>query len=497
LRFRRQSRGLAVLDGASRLARGLASGPLAGALSPTISGSANLRSWRCIAPGKVCMPDDPFDGRGRAVPKGRLARLGSFGRLAGGVAGGMVAEGARRLADGQRPRMGDLLLTPRNIGRVADQLAHLRGAAMKLGQMISMDAGDFLPADLTDILARLRNGAHHMPPAQLQKVLAAQWGTDWRRRFASFGASPIAAASIGQVHRATTHDGRPLAIKVQYPGIAESIDADVDNVATLLRVSGLLPKELDLTGLLGEAKRQLHEEADYRREAAQLTRFGALLADAPGFVVPVLEPEFSSDRVLAMSFVDGVGVETLVTAPQEIRDAVVTALIGLVLRELFEFGLMQTDPNFANYRYQPDTGRIVLLDFGATRIVPPHTSDGYRRLLAAGLANDAAAARDEAVAAGFLGREAVARHGALVDRMLAVILTEMNRPGPFDFGDRAFIGVLREQGLAMAEDRSTWHVPPIDTLFVQRKISGTALLAARLKARVDVRALVENHARAQ
>lgn len=201
------------------------------------------------------MSDRSSDAWGRAVPKGRLSRLGSFGRLAGGVASGMVAEGARRLADGQRPRMGDLLLTPGNIGRITDQLAHLRGAAMKLGQMISMDAGDFLPPELTDILARLRDGAHHMPPPQLQQVLNVHWGKDWRRRFASFGPSPIAAASIGQVHRATTHDGRALAIKVQYPGIAESIDADVDNVATLLRVSGLLPRELDLAPLLAEAKR--------------------------------------------------------------------------------------------------------------------------------------------------------------------------------------------------------------------------------------------------
>jgi predicted unusual protein kinase regulating ubiquinone biosynthesis (AarF/ABC1/UbiB family) len=436
------------------------------------------------------MSDRPSSERGRAVPKGRLARFGSFGRLAGGVAGGMMAEGARRLVNGQRPRMGDLLLTPQNISRVTDQLAHLRGAAMKLGQMVSMDAGDFLPAQFTDILSRLRDGAHHMPPAQLQHVLNAQWGKDWRRRFASFEAIPIAAASIGQVHRATTPDGRTLAIKVQYPGIAESIDADVDNVATLLRVSGLLPRELDIAGLLEEAKRQLHEEADYRREAMQLACFGTLLADAPEFVVPVLEPEFSTDRVLAMSFVEGVGVETLAYAPQETRDAVITGLMALVLRELFEFGLMQTDPNFANYRYQPNTGRLVLLDFGATRAVPLRTANGYRRLLAAGLAGDAAAAREEAVSAGFIGREAVDRHGALIDRMLTVILAEMNKPGPLDFGDRAFVAVLRKQGIEMAADQSTWHVPPIDTLFVQRKVSGTALLAARLKARVDVRAMV-------
>ena len=433
---------------------------------------------------------DDRDLRGRAVPSGRLSRLGVFGKMAGGVAGGMIAEGARRLADGQRPRMSDLLMTPANIGRVADQLSHLRGAAMKLGQMISMDAGDFLPAELTQILARLRDRAHHMPPAQLQQVLAREWGKDWRRRFARFEAGPFAAASIGQVHRARTFDGRDLAIKVQYPGVRESIDSDVDNVATLLRVSGVLPKTLDISQLLVEAKRQLHEEADYVREGQQLVRFGALLADDPDYAVPSLDAEFSGANVLAMGFVEGVAIESLIDAEQLVRDEATRKLIALVLRELFDFALMQTDPNFANYRYQPATGKLVLLDFGATRTVSAPTAAAYRNLLTAGLSGNRNAARDAAVEAGFLGASAVRSHRVLIDRMLDIVLAEMNREGPFDFGDRAFVGVLREHGMVMATDRDTWHVPPVDTLFVQRKISGTALLAARLAARVDVRSMI-------
>ncbi len=433
---------------------------------------------------------DDTNGRERAVPSGRLSRLGVFGKLAGGVAGGVIAEGARRLADGQRPRMGDLLMTPANVGRVADQLSHLRGAAMKLGQMISLDSGEFLPPELTQILAKLRDRAHHMPPAQLQQVLARDWGKDWRRRFARFDAHPLAAASIGQVHRARTHDGRDLAIKVQYPGVRESIDADVDNVATLLRVSGALPRTIDIAPLLAEAKRQLHEEADYRREGEQLARFGALLADSPDYVVPAFDREFSGDDVLAMSFVEGVPIETLETADQDVRDTAIRKLVALVLRELFEFGLMQTDPNFANYRYQPATGKLVLLDFGAARAVLPETVEGYRNLMLTGLAGNRDAVREAAVGAGFLGEAAVTRHRVLVDRMIDVVLGELNRPGPFDFADRAFVAVLREQGAAMANDRDTWHVPPIDTLFVQRKISGTALLATRLKARLDARDMI-------
>ena len=433
--------------------------------------------------------DDNPKRRHRAIPSSRAARLGAFGRLAGGVASGMLGEGARRLARGERPRMRDLVLTPGNVGRLADRLSHLRGAAMKLGQMISMDAGDLLPPELAAILAQLRSQAHRMPPEQLRRVLDSEWGPDWRRRFARFNATPIAAASIGQVHRATLPDGRELAIKVQYPGVRESIDSDVDNVATLLRVSGVLPRELDLAPLLTEAKRQLHEEADYEREA-QMTRFGDWLDGHADYVVPRPLPELTTARVLAMDFIDGIPIEALADAPQEQRDAAMRDLMALVLREMFEFGAMQTDPNFANYRFQPDTGRLVLLDFGAARDVDPATAQGYRSLLSAGLSGDRDAVREAARAAGFLGEAAVARHRPLVDRMIDIVVTEMNRPGPFDFGDRGFVEVLREQGMEMAADRSTWHIPPVETLFVQRKVSGTALLAARLEARVDVRQLV-------
>ncbi|MEG3597544.1 MAG: AarF/ABC1/UbiB kinase family protein, partial [Pseudomonadota bacterium] len=430
--------------------------------------------------------------RHRAIPSSRAARLGAFGRLAGGVASGMLGEGARRLARGERPRMRDLVLTPGNVGRLADRLSHLRGAAMKLGQMISMDAGDLLPPELAAILAQLRSQAHRMPPEQLRHVLDSEWGPDWRRRFARFSATPIAAASIGQVHRATLPDGRELAIKVQYPGVRESIDSDVDNVATLLRVSGVLPRELDLAPLLTEAKRQLHEEADYEREAAQMTRFADWLDGHTDYVVPRPLPELTTARVLAMDFIDGIPIEALADAPQEQRDAAMRDLMALVLREMFEFGAMQTDPNFANYRFQPDAGRLVLLDFGAARDVDPATAQGYRSLLSAGLSGDRDAVREAARAAGFLGEAAVARHRPLVDRMIDIVVTEMSRPGPFDFGDRGFVEVLREQGMEMAADRSTWHIPPVETLLLQRHVSGTALNGARIEQMIEFRELMHH-----
>lgn len=430
-------------------------------------------------------------GAARKVPAGRLARLGAFGQIAAGVAGGVVTEGARRLAQGERPRMADLLLTPANAARVTDQLARLRGAAMKLGQMISLDAGDMLPPELTRILARLRESGDMMPPAQLERVLAQSWGTGWRRKFRRFDARPIAAASIGQVHRAELPDGRVLAIKVQFPGIARSIDADVDNVATLLKVSGLLPAGLAIGPLLDEAKRQLHDEADYAREAAQMAHYADLLADDPRFVVPRPVMELTGQHVLAMDFVAAQPIDTLEHADQATRDAAMTALLGLTLRELFTFGFMQTDPNFANYRWQAATGRIVALDFGAARDVAPRVRDGYASLLRAGMAGDPGAVRAALIAVGFLSAAQFAAHGPALDRIIAVVLAQIARVDDFDFADRRFVEQIRTEIPAIAADRASWHVPPAEALFVQRKISGTVLLAVRMKARLPLRKMIE------
>lgn len=427
------------------------------------------------------------DQRYRKVPSARLSRLASFGQMAGGIAGGMIAEGARRLSQGQRPQLSDMLLTPANAMRVTDQLSRLRGAAMKLGQMISLDAGDVLPAELTAILSKLRDSAHFMPPAQLQRVLDTEWGAGWRRRFKHFEATPIAAASIGQVHRATLPDGRVLAIKVQYPGIAASIDADVDNVGSLLRLSSLLPATLDIAPLLSEAKRQLHEEADYLREADQMRRYQALLAENPAFILPAPVDELSGKNVLAMDFIKGQPIETLASAPQETRDAVMSALITLTLRELFEFGYMQTDPNFANFRWQAESQRIVLLDFGAARAVPPHIVAAYRELMVAGLTEDRAALRAALLSIGFVAPATLDRHGPAIDAMIDILIEHLGKPGLFDFADRSFVDRVRHHAETIVADRAAWHIPPADTLFVQRKVSGTALLAVRMQARMPLR----------
>jgi predicted unusual protein kinase regulating ubiquinone biosynthesis (AarF/ABC1/UbiB family) len=436
------------------------------------------------------MSDDNNDA-GIAVPTGRIGRLMQFGGIASGIATNVAAGGLRAIAQGRRPDLPSLLLTPANTLRLTDGLSHLRGAALKLGQMLSMDTGVVLPDELTAILGRMRDDARHMPPKQLQTVLNAEWGAGWYNRFARFDVRPFAAASIGQVHRAVLPDGRDLAIKVQYPGVRASIDSDVDNVAALLRLPGLLPRGMDVAPLLAEAKRQLHAEANYLAEARHLVRFGELLAASDTFVLPRLHTDLCTPQVLAMTYVESIPLESLTEAPQSVRDKVAAALIDLVLRELFLFGAMQTDPNLANYRYDPATGRIVLLDFGAVQSIAPDLAADFRGLLQVALDGGADATRAAMLRIGYFGPRTSPHHQDLIQSMFDVAMAPLRQAEPFDFGRTDLLERLRDMGLAIGQERELSHVPPAATLFLHRKIGGMYLMAAKLRARVALRPMVE------
>ena len=421
-----------------------------------------------------------------AVPDGRWSRLIRLGSLAGGVAGNMLAEGARQFAQGKRPKIQQLLLTPGNARRVADQLAQLRGAAMKVGQLLSMDAGELLPPELAEILSRLRADATPMPMSQVVKALEANWGPGWDRHFERFSFTPMAAASIGQVHFGQRKDGRHIAVKIQYPGIRRSIDSDVDNVASLLRLSGLLPKSLDIKPLLAEAKKQLHDEADYRREGACMIQFASLLTDAGDFVVPEMHADLTTDTILAMTRLDGVALETLSHLPQAERDQIAGQLFRLLFREIFEFRLIQTDPNFANYRYAPESKRLILLDFGATRAYSTAMIDSYRHLMNSAIADDRVGMNTAAEAIGYFQHNIREHQRQAVLDIFALACEPLRHVGAYDFGSSDLATRIRDAGMVLGMDRDFWHTPPADALFLHRKLGGLYLLAAKLKARVKL-----------
>ena len=436
------------------------------------------------------MKDETIQAKSLRIPSGRLSRSARMGSVSARIAGAVVAGGARELLSGRRPVARDLLLTPANARRLTEELSRMRGAAMKMGQLLSMEAGDFLPPELSDILARLRAEAHVMPPAQLKRVLQDSYGKDALRRFRRFDPRPVAAASIGQVHRAETREGHVIALKIQYPGVRDAIDADVANLGTLLRLSGLLPQGFDLSPFLDEARRQLHDEADYRREAEALLRFGQLVKDQPDVVVPTFFPEVSTDTVLAMSFVDSSPIEALETAPQAARDSAATRLFDIFLREVLEWRVVQTDPNFANFRYQPTSGRLVLLDFGATRPVPEAFVLGCQRLLQAGVAGDLRAVMDGLCALSILPQDLSPGQSEVIAQMAHLILPMLSQDIT-DFDDPERLAALREAGARLGLDEGFRHIPPWDALYLQRKLGGLVLLATRLRARVPLALLVQ------
>ena len=430
-------------------------------------------------------------GKGFAVPSSRIARIAHFGGMASSIAGGVVASGILQMVQGKRPDVASLLMTPANALRFVEGLSHMRGAALKVGQMLSMDTGVVLPPELAAILAGLRNDAKHMPPKQLQGVLNAEWGAGWMKQFARFDVRPFAAASIGQVHRVALRDGRDLAIKVQYPGVRASIDSDIENMATMLRLPGLVPRGMDLAPVLAEAKRQLHAEADYVAEARHLLHFGRLMEGSDAFMVPKFHADLSTPQVLAMSFIESQPLEALTDAPQAVRDRVAAQLIDLVLRELFVFGAMQTDPNLANYRYHPGSEKVVLLDFGAVQTVEPALAADFRALLGAALDGGPEATRAAMMQIGYFDVETAPHHQNLIVQMFEAAMAPIRSCEVFDFGRSDVLERLRDMGIAIGKDRELSHVPPPATLFLHRKIGGMYLMAARLRARIALRPMVE------
>lgn len=427
------------------------------------------------------------------IPSGRIARLGHIGSMASNVAGNMMLGSLMQLGRGQRPVMRDLLLTPQNIERVTEQLSKMRGAAMKIGQLVSMDTGDILPPELAQIMSRLRDAAYAMPPKQLKQVLNEHLPDGWARLFRTFDVNPIAAASIGQVHRVHLKDGRDLALKIQYPGVANSIGSDVANVGVLIKMSGLLPDGFELGPYLEAARQQLHDETDYVQEARQLIRFGQLLKDEPQFAVPAVHTDWSNSKILAMDYMAGGAIEDVAAEPQAIRNQVMTDLISLALSELFEFGVMQTDPNFANYLYAPQTRKIVLLDFGAVLKIDPRTADKYRRLICAGLQGDTDDLMIAAQDMGVIDATTGGAHRARIVQMIHQVFDMIRDGGAIDFTDQTLSKQLQAEGLALYKDGFLPPVLPVEILLIQRKFAGLFLLGARLGAEVDVADILRAH----
>jgi len=426
------------------------------------------------------------------VPHSRTSRLLKLGGLAGRVASNVVVQGSKHWVKGEKPALSELLLTQQNLTHVADKLARMRGAAMKMGQLLSMDAGTLLPPELAAVLARLQSQGMVMPQTQLIDTLEQNWGEEWDERFAYFSFDPVAAASIGQVHRARLDQGNELAVKIQFPGIAQSIDSDIDNVVSLLRLSGLIPKSLDLDDLIAEARLQLHLEADYRQEASNIERYTAAIASfhrRDQLRLPEVFESLSTQNILSMSYLEGEAIDVFLAANPEQSATLMGIMLDLFFTELIELQLMQTDPNPANFHVDSNTGQLILLDFGAVRRFDSGFVSNYKAAIDAAVAQSRADLQDALETLGFFAKGADVANRDVVLDIFMLAAEPLRHQGIYDFSSSDLSTRIQQRGMSVSRDPNAWHTPPADVLFLHRKMGGLYLMAAKYGAKVDAGAI--------
>jgi predicted unusual protein kinase regulating ubiquinone biosynthesis (AarF/ABC1/UbiB family) len=438
--------------------------------------------------------DNPPPEAGK-LPSGRLGRTARVGGLVTGQ--GLRWAGMRTANRVRTPEQAAAAQSERTaalVQQLVDQLGQMRGAAMKVGQMISMVEFDGLPEDEQDELQRrlaaLRDNVPPVPFADLEKLVRQEFGGPLRRVFREFDERAFAAASIGQVHRATTVDGDEVAVKIQYPGVAEAIETDLRNATLLLSLVKRLAPGLDAKALAAEMRERIAEELDYELEAQNQRRIERLMEGHPFVLVPRIRTDLSTRRVLVSEYVEGKRFEAVRRADEAQRDRygeiVFRLYFGLLYRDRIALG----DPHPGNYLLCPD-GRVCFLDFGLVRYVDAARVADERAIALAVRDRDAAAVKAALLAGGYLP----ASRADAVDADFALGLMRMATkwyavPGERRFSpDDASRGQDRgrpdsEQRAAMRVQVNQFTLPP-ESILIRRMHAIVAVVLQQLRAGAD------------
>lgn len=429
------------------------------------------------------------------LPTGRIARTARVGGLVTGQ--GLRWAGMRtanRVRSPERAAAAQNERTAALVNQLVDQLGKMRGAAMKVGQVLSMVEFDGLPEGERDALqaklAELRDDVPPVPFSKLERLLREELGGPISSVFSEFDQRAFAAASIGQVHRATTRDGQDVAVKVQYPGVAEAVDTDLRNAMLLLPLVKRLAPSLDAKALATELRERIVEELDYELEAQNQRRIERLRRGHPFIVVPTVSTALSTRRVLVSEYVEGERFEAVRGLDEGHRDryAEITFrfYFGLLYRERIALG----DPHPGNQLLRPDGG-VGFLDFGLLRDVDAARADAERGIADAVRAGDAGALKSALVAGAYLSSDGAEQ---VDDRLALKLIRQATRwyavPGMRRFsGDRGRRGEERPSAEVERQNElkgqvSQFTLPP-ETILIRRMHVIVAAVLGQLRAGAD------------
>lgn len=382
--------------------------------------------------------DDPSDDETgpRFQKSGRLGRFVKMGGLAASITADTVKKriGSAFQNEEQKAASARDLVTD-SAQKMVRTMGEMKGAAMKVGQMLSVSPGA-MPKELMDELKSLQKDSPPMPYEMVAKEIEKGLGRSLVDAFRFFDPKPLGAASIGQVHEAKLFDGRRVAVKVQYPGIADTLESDLKNIYTMMQMGRVVAEKAHLDAVFEELRKGILEEADYLKEADNLRKYGAILREHPRIVVPDVIDELSTQTVLTMTYLEGTKLdEALEKMPEEQKNQVARDFSETFVWMFHERQIIHADPHPGNYLWMPD-GQIGFLDFGCFREFDPDFTDHFLGVLVAKWTHKKAALRPLHDAMGFK-----AMHGSAgltnqqLDELTDIVLSPFLYDREFDWGE--------------------------------------------------------------
>ena len=429
------------------------------------------------------------------IPQGRLRRTAPLAAISARAAGEGVVDVLRRRLQGERGASVEFHI--RNAERYADALSRSKGVLMKVGQILSfVDIAAAVDGTYGEVyrtaLASLQSDAQPMDPVLVAAVIESELGRGPEELFAEFSPTPIAAASIGQVHVARLHDGAEVAVKVQYPGVADAIGDDLANTELLFTfvkiAKGVVPqfRNFDVRSLADEVAERISEELDYAAELANQIEFAEHYRGHPFVRVPEVFPELSSDRVLTMEMVHGRRWTETTDVDQALRDRWGEVVYRFFFGSIARFGTFNADPHPGNYLFHDD-GTVTFLDFGCVKRLSPEAQRGFWALPSATVADDADRLLRAFVEHGF----ARAEDPPPADKLLAWCrrnFAPLHLPQPFTFTPE-FVAELLGHMANMDKDVRRHSNVPKDFVFTNRIFVGLYSVLGALRATADWRAV--------